>query len=106
MEETGDLGLVPEKELSERMWPGGVPLNTAAPGVQPKGGTFNGATNVTITCSTEGASIAYTTEGGNDAHWLLYTGELKLDSRVRLRTKAIRIGYAESPEVQADFSIL
>ena len=50
-------------------------------------------------CSTQGASIAYTTEQGDDAHWRLYTEPLRLsEGETTVRAKAIRIGYRESEE--------
>ena len=105
MKETGDLGLIPEKEIMERMWPGGVQPKTASPVINPNGGTAKEFVKVKITCPTEGASIAYTVEEGDDPHWLLYTKEIKLTESTKLRSKAIRIGYAESSEVQAEFDI-
>ncbi|MQY77664.1 MAG: sulfatase-like hydrolase/transferase, partial [Bacteroidetes bacterium] len=105
MKETGDLGLIPEKEIMERMWPGGVQPKTALPVISPNGGTAKGSVKVKITCPTEGASIAYTVEEGDDPHWLLYTKEIKLTESTKFRSKAIRIGYAESSEVQAEFDI-
>ena len=50
-------------------------------------------------CSTQGASIAYTTEHGDDARWQLYTEPLRLsEGETPVRAKAIRIGYLESEE--------
>ena len=50
-------------------------------------------------CSTQGASIAYTMEQGEDVHWKLYTETLRLPKgETTIRTKAIRIGYKESDE--------
>jgi len=103
--ETKDLGHIPEKEHMENMWPGGVQPKTAAPTISPNGGTFNSSVTVKITCPTEGASIAYTTEEGKKAHWKLYTREFKLKKNAELKARAIRIGYEESPEAQADFVI-
>ncbi len=103
--ETKDLGHIPEKEHMENMWPGGVQPKTATPTISPNGGTFNSSVTVKITCPTEGASIAYTTEEGKKAHWKLYTREFNLKKNSELKARAIRIGYEESPEVQADFVI-
>ena len=105
MNEINDLGHIPEKEISERMWPGGIQPKTSEPTISPNGGAFNGSVKVKIACATEGASIAYTTEEGEDPHWLLYTKEIKLTKKTNLKVRAIRIGYEESPEIQADFEI-
>jgi uncharacterized sulfatase len=105
MKQTNDLGLIPEEELKERMRPGGVWAATEKPAINPNGGTFSGPVTVRITCPTDGSSIAYTTEAGENAHWSLYSKELQLDSGVNLRVKACRLGYKDSPEIQAEFRI-
>ena len=91
---TTDLGLIPEPELMERMRPGGKYETTATPEITQDGST------VKIRCATEGASIGYTTESGDDAHWLLYRSELNLERGTTIRAKAIRIGFNESAEVK------
>ena len=63
------------------------------------------STLVKITCATEGASIAYTTESGDKPHWLLYSQAVILDRAATLRAKAIRLGYKESRESQGRFEI-
>ena len=93
--ETNDLGLIPEPELMERMRPGSKYETTATPQI------MHDRLSVKITCATEGASIGYTTESGEDAHWRLYSGELKLKPGTALRAKAIRIGFNESAEANA-----
>jgi len=105
MEEIGDLGFVQEDELIERFWPGGVQPVTLNPVIVPNGGRFKGAVNVRIACPTHGASIAWTTEDGENLAWKIYTGAIRLTENSNLRTKAIRIGYKESKEVSAYFEI-
>ena len=90
--ETNDLGLIPEPELMERMRPGGEYETTAKPEIAQDSAT------VKISCATKGASIGYTTERGDNAHWLLYSKELNLKPGATLRAKAIRIGFNESAE--------
>ena len=58
---TKDLGLIPEPELMEGMRPGGKYETTANPEITQDGST------VKIRCATEGTSIGYTTESGDDA---------------------------------------
>ena len=105
MKDTGDLGLIPEDELKERMRPGGEWQVTAAPLLTPNGGRFNSPVRVKITSPTDGASIAYTTEGGDEPAWKLYSGGITLDRTAELRVRAIRLGYKESPEVRATFAV-
>jgi len=100
---TNDLGAVPEAELAERFWPGGAQPTTATPVIAPAGGALGGP--VSVTCATAGASIGYTLESGDDAHWRLYTGPLTLEGGGTLRARAIRYGFAESAEAQATFGV-
>ncbi|MBO0863294.1 MAG: sulfatase-like hydrolase/transferase, partial [Chloracidobacterium sp.] len=95
--ETKDLGDVPEMELRERMRPGGVWQKVAAPAVSES--AKGPEVKVKLACSTEGASIAYTTDAGEKPHWLLYTGNLTLKRPTTLRAKACRLGYLNSDEV-------
>ncbi|MFN0084562.1 MAG: sulfatase-like hydrolase/transferase [Blastocatellia bacterium] len=96
--ETKDLGLVPEAELRERMRPGGVWQRVATPAIRE---TAAGETvRLSIASATEGASIAYTTEKGPNAHWRLFTGELSVPRAAYLRVKACRFGYLDSEEVE------
>ncbi len=61
---------------------------------------------IQLHCATQGASIAYTFESGEAPHWLLYTKPMNLNpGETSLRAKAIRIGYRESNETQAAFTV-
>jgi arylsulfatase A-like enzyme len=102
--ETGDLGAVPEAELAERFWPGGLQPVTAPPSIEPAGGEFAGAITVALRSATDGASIGYTLDPGDDAHWLPYTGPIGLDGPGTVRARAIRYGFAESAETRATFT--
>jgi hypothetical protein len=99
---TGDLGLVPELDLRERMRPGGVWQKVAAPVLVTKVGGGGAAVAMTMASSTPGASIVYTTDGSPAAAWRLYTGELTLPRGVRVRAKACRLGYLDSDEATSD----
>ena len=77
------------------MRPGSKYETTATPQITQEG------SGVKITCDTEGASMGYTTEKGDEAHWLLYSRQLHLKSGTNLRAKAIRIGFKESAEASA-----
>jgi len=105
MKETGDLGLIPEDELNERARPGGRWATTADPVIEPAGGVFEGPVTVRISCATEGASVAYTTNPTPEARWQLYTGPFTLSASTHLRAKACRIGYRDSRQITARFTI-
>ncbi len=116
--EVGDWGEVPETEMVRRWYPDGVQPRTAAPvfvpisgdrpGVEPApdGATLEGPALVALYSATQGASISYTLEAGEDARWRLYTEPLRLaPGETTIRTRAVRIGYAESEERSARFQV-
>jgi len=116
--EVGDMGEIPESEMVRRWYPGGhqpqtapplfVPICAGHPGIEPapQGGTFPDPCLLQLHCATQGASIAYTLESGDDPHWLLYTAPLRLPpGETTVRARAIRIGYGESDESRARFII-
>jgi len=105
MKDTKDLGLIPEDELNERMRPGGKWATTAAPAMNPPGGNHQEPITIAMTCPTEGASIAWTSDEGGQAHWRLYSRPIRLDRSATIRAKAVRLGYHESPEVRAEYRI-
>ncbi len=101
MEETGDLGLVPEPELKERMRPGDVWAVTADPVIDVKAGPSGGPSTVALSCPTDGASLAWTADPGKTPRWRLYSRPVELAAGAVLRAKACRIGYKDSAEVRA-----
>jgi uncharacterized sulfatase len=104
--DTKDLGHIPEAKLNELMRPGGVWAVTAKPAVTPAGGKLKGPVKVTITCPTEGASLAWTTDvAGKGERWQLYTGPLTIERSTTLRVRACRLGYKDSPDVAVTFTI-
>lgn len=114
----GDMGDISEEQIVARMWPGGVQPKTSAPlcipittesygqAPVPEGGALAYPVLVELHCLTQGASIAYTTEQGEDVHWRLYTQPLRLPvGTTVLRTKAVRIGYRDSEEKTFAFTV-
>ncbi|MCZ6677672.1 MAG: sulfatase-like hydrolase/transferase [Candidatus Poribacteria bacterium] len=117
-DEFGDMGEIPEAQMVAQWWPGGVQPQTAAPvfipiaeshpgrDVAPNGGRFTAPVMIQLHCATQGASIAYTTEKCENPDWRLYTEPLRLAEGITtLRVKAIRIGYQESHERTATFTV-
>ena len=109
--EFGDMGEISESQMLNSVWPGGKQPVTATPvfifldanhtGITPTltEEKYIAPLDILMYSATQGASIAYTTEEGDDAHWALYTGPVRLGERVTLlRAKAIRLGYKESDE--------
>ena len=118
IDEVGDLGEIPEAEMVRGWYPGGVQPETAAPvfipiceespGVEPApaAGAYAAPVLLQFYCATQGASMAYTFDQGENPHWLLYTGPLRLPvGETTVRARAIRIGYKESQESAATFAV-
>jgi len=118
IEEVGDWGAVPESEMVRQWYPDGKQPRTAAPifvpicaespgmDVVPDGGRFSGPVLLQLHSATQGASIGYTFEPGEASHWQLYTEPLRLpQGTTTVRTFAIRIGYQESEEKRATFTV-
>ena len=116
--EFGDLGDVSEDQMVARWYPNGeqpatagpvfIPICEENPGTDaaPEGGAFSGPLLVQLHCATQGASIAYTMEEGEDVHWKLYTEPIRLpQGTTTIRAKAIRIGYRESEERAGTFEV-
>jgi len=88
---SGDLVVVPEE-----------PLVTAEPQFSPSltGGLFYPSTNVTLTCSTEGAVIRYTLDGSDPTESSdVYDGPIFVDDTVTIKARAFKSGMNPSPVV-------
>ena len=109
--EFGDMGDISEEQMVAQWYPDGtqpqtaapifIPINAEHPGteVAHENGEWAAPLVLQLHCSTQGASIAYTTVQGDDARWYLYTDPLRLsEGETTVRAKAIRIGYLESEE--------
>jgi len=116
--DTGDLGMIPEDVMRRQMLPDNEQPATLPPllvvlggenfglAESPHGGEFTGPVLLQMQSSTQGASIAYTFDEGDDPHWLLYHEPMLLPpGQTHLRAQAIRIGYKPSETVRATFVI-
>lgn len=102
---TGDLGAVPEAELAERFWPGGLQPVTPPPTIEPAGGAYDAPVTVTIRSDVEGASLAYAFEQGNSVRWHLYAGPIRVTATATVRARAVRYGWSDSAAASAQFEI-
>jgi len=84
--------MVPEDELVRILWPPlGIQPQTAAVSVEKMGN------RISLSCDTEGASIAYQLSGPEImTGWLLYVSPFQIEASDTIRTVAIRIGYKQS----------
>jgi uncharacterized sulfatase len=91
-ERIGDLGLVPEPILMERMRAGGQWRTTAEPTIQAS--PQQQATLVSIACATNGASIEFAV---GDGSWKIYDRPFTAQPPVAIKARAGRIGFRDSP---------
>ena len=115
--DVGDLGDMAEEEMVYRWWPQGVQPQTAMVGFVPfaaqsaglelsRGGSFDGPCRLQLHCPTQGASMTYTFDAGQNARWRLYTGPIELPrGTTTVRARAVRIGYLDSTESEGDFTV-
>jgi hypothetical protein len=106
-----------EWAMVETMWPGGkqpqtapvefIPWSEGYDAQAPKeSGELVGPVALQLQSGTFGASIAYTFEEGENPRWQLYRAQLRLPrGEVKLRAKAVRIGYKDSEETFANYAV-
>ena len=99
MKETGDVGFIPEPDFDELKRPGEKWQKTAGPTFSAALDTASGKVEVTITCATPGASIAYKIGKGRSSKWKLYSHPLKVERGQIIHAKACRLGFPDSDEV-------
>ena len=92
IKEDNELWSYTEPELIEHFQPGGNQPIVALPKVSIEKGI------ATLTCNTEGASIAYQINGkGNDEkHWFLYTTPFAVKPSDQISVIGVRAGYKDS----------
>lgn len=93
-----DRAEIPEAQMIEQMWPGGVQPQTAIPVIAIQDKTIR------ISCLTPGASIGYILSDKQitpdlNSGWQLYRDPVKTDGAQYLYVIANRIGYADSEVV-------
>jgi hypothetical protein len=84
-----------------------IPITAESPFREPSdGGTYTGPCKLHLYSATQGASIVYAINEEEPKNWHLYTSPISLPlGKHLLKAKAIRIGFAESKEVKANFII-
>ena len=80
--------------------------SASTPVISPAGGTFTTAQSVTITDSTSGATIYYTTDGTTPTtSSSVYSGAITVSSNETISAIAVASGYSNSPTATASFII-
>ena len=93
-------------------WTGGLyTINTssqvAAPSFSPVAGTYTAAQTVTITTTTSGASIRYTTDGStpSETAGTLYSSPVSISATATLKAIAYESGYTDSTVTSGLYTI-
>lgn len=87
---------------------GGSTVETCAtPTFSPGTGTYTEAQNVTISTTTSGASIYYTTDGTTPSatNGTLYTGAINVSSTTTIKAIAVKTGNNDSQVAEATYTI-
>ncbi|HTQ31124.1 MAG TPA: TIM-barrel domain-containing protein [Opitutaceae bacterium] len=83
------------------------PLQAAAPSFSPAGGTYTSAQTVTITSSTGGVLIRYTTDGStpSETNGTVYSTPVSVSATTTLQAIAYESGYIDSTVTSATYTI-
>ncbi len=82
---------------------GGTPT-VASPTFTPEAGTYYEAQEITISCTTEGATIYYSLES-EEGPWAEYEGPIVVEEDMTIWAYASLEGYNDSPVVSAEYVI-
>ena len=86
---------------------GGGTLVCATPAFTPAAGTYYETQEVTITCSTSGATIHYTTDGSEPtASSAVYSSPITVASSMTIKAIAMKDGYENSAIATAEYDIV
>ncbi|HXB02004.1 MAG TPA: glycoside hydrolase family 88 protein [Opitutaceae bacterium] len=79
----------------------------SAPTFNPGGGSYSSAQTVTISTTTSGASIRYTTDGStpSETAGTLYSGPVSIGSTATLKALAYESGFTDSAVTSATYTI-
>ncbi len=80
-------------------------LTCATPTISPAAGSFCGSEDVTLSCTTNGATIRYTTNGNTPTESSsAYSSAIHLTSTTTIKAKAFKSGYTASAETSAAYT--
>ncbi len=90
-------------------WTNGAATTVAAPTSNPGAGTYYNSVNVTLSCSTTGSEIHYTTDGNTpDGSSTLYSAPITVSTvgSTTIKAIAIKIGLTSSAVVSTTYNIV
>lgn len=84
-----------------------APIETvSAPIISPNGGTFTSSQSVTITCTTSGATIRYTTDGTEPTtNSTIYSNPINVSTTTTIKAKAFKSDMNDSPTTSVTYTI-
>src|SRR5207237_1084324 len=83
-----------------------IPVPAAPPALSPGGGTFTSSVSVTLTDSTPGATIYYTTDGSTPTtSSAAYSGPITVTTTQTIKAIAVASGYTTSAVASATYTI-
>lgn len=86
---------------------GSVTQTVATPTFSPEGGVFTEAQDVTINCSTSGATIYYTTDGSNPTTSSnVYSSAISVEETTTIKAIAVKDGMNNSSVAEATYTII
>ena len=84
-----------------------APQTVATPNLTPAGGTFTNSVLVTLSSTTAGATIRYTTDGADPTgNSPVYAGALTLTNSATIKARAVAAGFTDSAVASASFTII
>jgi alpha-tubulin suppressor-like RCC1 family protein len=112
----GSLAVDRTMTLKVRAWKSGMPpsnieaatytMTVATPSVSPAGGTYTAPQTVSISTTTAGTTLRYTTNGSNpDATSPVYTPPLQISTTTQLRVVGFRDGWTNSGVRSATYTM-
>ena len=78
----------------------------ATPTLNPSGGSYSTSQNVVLGCSTDGATIRYTTDGSEPSSAsTMYSSSILINSTMTVKAKASKVGMIDSDIATATYTI-
>ncbi len=94
-----------DSEVATAIYEINIP-QVAAPTINPIGGTYSGAQNITISCETEGVTIRYTVDGSiPNASSSVCTGPISVTKNTTVKAYATKTGMIDSAVATAIYEI-
>ena len=104
----GTYGITAQSPVALYVEDDGSTVETCAtPTFSPAAGTYNEAQDVTISTTTSGASIYYTTDNSTPSatNGTLYTGAINVSSTTTIKAIAVKTGNNDSQVAEATYTI-